>query len=72
MKKPHRECSPSFRRKPESIFKRNVNIPAFHLPVICKKQSKNKNKGKVKMDSGFRRNDDGLQVEVAQGRFADP
>ena len=33
---------PSFRRKPESIPKRNDNTPAFHLPVIGGNQSENK------------------------------
>ena len=42
----------SFRRKPESIFGRNDNTPAFHLLVIGGNQSRVKYKGKTK---GFRR-----------------
>ena len=44
---------PSFRRKPESIFKRNNNTPAFHIPVIVWNQSEKKKQRQNKWIPAF-------------------
>ncbi len=64
--------TPSFRRKPESIFKQNDYTPAFHLLVICGNQSKKEKQRQKQMDSGFRRNDEQNRTRCRGGSRTAP